>query len=216
MDPYDNPISKFSYQEGQVLLGSLLGDGSLWMGNQSRTPSFKEKHSIKQTEYLEWKAKELNRLGPKLKLRHYKEKRPYLQLSTPCLSDFLPLRHTFYPEGKKILPLNLLAQLGALGLAIWYMDDGSWTLDLGSQRGRGRLYTESFGQESNEWLAGEFFPQQFGLGPRVLSVKPKNPRWKTKFFLTFTRSETEKLLQIVEPYIHPSMRYKLGRGPLPI
>jgi hypothetical protein len=43
--------------------------------------------------------------------------------SLPCLNTFYNL---FYPDGKKIVPLNIGSLLTPLGLAYWISDDGSW------------------------------------------------------------------------------------------
>jgi hypothetical protein len=41
----------------------------------------------------------------------------------PC---FNPLYELFYPNGKKIVPLNIAELLTPLGLCYWIADDGSW------------------------------------------------------------------------------------------
>lgn len=43
--------------------------------------------------------------------------------SLPCFLEFYNL---FYPDGKKIVPLNIGSLLTPLGLAYWISDDGSW------------------------------------------------------------------------------------------
>ena len=57
---------KFSEKTMQVLYGSLLGDGSLQKNTLNSNAFFQEGHSIKQEEYLIWKANNLEKLKPKI------------------------------------------------------------------------------------------------------------------------------------------------------
>lgn len=44
-----------SCQTRAILLGSVLGDGSVKIAKTNKNANFQEKHSIKQKEYLMWK-----------------------------------------------------------------------------------------------------------------------------------------------------------------
>lgn len=49
-------------------------------------------------------------------------------MSLPCLNIY---REWFYPQGIKIVPTDIADHLTPLGLAHWYMQDGSKTTDNG-------------------------------------------------------------------------------------
>lgn len=42
-----------------ILLGSILGDGSLKIRKGCKNAAFQEKHSMKQKEYLMWKRNQI-------------------------------------------------------------------------------------------------------------------------------------------------------------
>lgn len=54
---------KLTKREFQILLGSLLGDGSLVFG-RNKFPQFRETHGDHQKEYLGWKYREFSRFNP--------------------------------------------------------------------------------------------------------------------------------------------------------
>jgi hypothetical protein len=47
---------ELSPERTAVIVGSLFGDASLLVSDKDRTPNFYENHSMKQIEYLKWKA----------------------------------------------------------------------------------------------------------------------------------------------------------------
>ncbi len=47
----------------------------------------------------------------------------FLTYSLPCFNELYDL---FYPEGKKIVPLNIGELLTPIGIAYWIADDGCW------------------------------------------------------------------------------------------
>jgi len=106
--------------------------------------------------------------------------------------------------------LVYLKALTPLSLAIWYMDDGSFTLrSKGLQArteggsGRAEICLEAMSPGSRDRIA-EYLQGTFGLdcklttrGARQISV------------LQFTTAATAKLQALVSPFVHPSMDYKL-------
>src|SRR5262249_17302100 len=56
--------TKISREQEQVILGGLLGDGYLSKGN---TPCYSESHSLKQEQYLLWKARVLLNFNPSIR-----------------------------------------------------------------------------------------------------------------------------------------------------
>jgi recombination protein RecA len=201
---------RLSPQQWEVIRGGLMGgDGSL---SPSRIPGslgtrFRMGHGAKQLDYLDWKASLFANIGQSRTLNS--KGAGFIDL-TP-LPELAELRQTVYAQdGKKTLGWDFLKALTPLSLAIWYMDDGSFAIRAkGVQQrtregsGRSEICVAAMSPESRERLL-EHLTHTFGLRPR-LSLKGvrKVP------FLVFGKDETAKLHEIVAPYVHPSMQYKL-------
>jgi hypothetical protein len=111
---------------------------------------------------------------------------------------FKALRAEFYGEsGKKTVPIALLwSELGAYGLAVWFMDDGA-------REGRQyRINTQSFSEVENERLA-EFLRAKFGISATL-------NRDKDRFRLRISSGTTERFLDLIRAHVRPDMLYKLS------
>jgi transposase len=118
-----------TYTQQQIIIGSLLGDMSLKMPKDSIHASGDFAHSLKQENYCKYIESELSNFCSKGFYKSYIDKRTnkrydqyYVYMKA---SEYLTtLYYKFYPNGKKIVPKDLLYSLDGLGLAIWFMDDG--------------------------------------------------------------------------------------------
>jgi|LSQX01.1.fsa_nt_gb recombination protein RecA len=149
-----NPTSR----QVQVILGSLLGDGSISNGRKSKCvcqSAFEVQHCVKQKEYVAWKHIELADLcnsdikettDGKWRLRTFHH--PY----------FSGLRETWYPNGVKTICRDILNEIGPLGLAVWYMDDGS----LSKESNFIKLHTCAFTEEEHQVLV-QWLDETFGV-----------------------------------------------------
>jgi recombination protein RecA len=97
-----------------------------------------------------------------------------------------------------------------LALAIWYMDDGSFTIrSKGLQArteggsGRAEICVEAMSPGSRERLA-EYLKDTHDLD---CVVRPRGARQMA--VLQFTTAATARLHKMIAPYVHPSMDYKL-------
>lgn len=129
----------------EILIGSLLGDGCLYLGPKSLNPCFCITRSLKDKQYLIWETEKFSKyLTPKsFTDKTIFDKRTQMLyysscLRTACHPVFLPYYETWYPKNKKIIPKNL--SLTPLILAIWLADDGSIHL------GKGRKNTKTEGK----------------------------------------------------------------------
>ena len=113
-----------SHDELSIIIGSILGDAYI---HPLGKVCFEQ--SSKQSDYLNWKYDLLRRLAyPKvasvirLDRRNgviSESKRFFLR------QYFRGFRQLFYPDGKKIIPIQILKKwFTPLSLAVWYMDDG--------------------------------------------------------------------------------------------
>jgi hypothetical protein len=126
---FDN--TPLSYEEEQVLIGGLLGDLYLGIPKRGVNASGSFAHTTEtQKEYCWWKYDILKRFcrvpfdtyqdDKRTGKRYYKT---YCDIYTnPIFNDYYK---AFYPNKRKTVPKELLYKINGLGLAAWYMDDGS-------------------------------------------------------------------------------------------
>ena len=117
-------------------------------------------------------------------------------LSLPCLNNYYEL---FYKDGRKIIPNNISELLTARGLAYLIMDDGGK-----SHYGQTILHTRFYTKLEVELLQ-ETLLKNFGLTSR-LEEKSKD-QWI--LYIQVRQDVKNKLSNLVKPYMHDSMMYKL-------
>jgi recombination protein RecA len=200
---------RLSPQQQQVVLGGLMGDGALSPSRikGSLGTRFRMGHGAKQVDYVDWKA---SLFGNIKQCRTVNAKGATFVDLTP-LPELAELREAVYwGDGKKTLSHEFLKALTPLALAVWYMDDGGFTVRAkGVQErtkagsGRSEICVEAFSEGSRERLV-ETLADSFDLHP-TLSLRGK----REMAVLTFAKDETAKLHELIAPYIHPSMQHKL-------
>ncbi|MBU4245796.1 MAG: hypothetical protein KKE71_02025 [Nanoarchaeota archaeon] len=191
----------------QVLLGSLLGDGSLSHGNGTNY-YLEETHSSKQRDYLIWKDKILKIFGCKLKDKeymNYKLNKKYPQViiktsSLPLLSEYHKI---FYFDRKKRITSEILDQINELGLAVWYLDDGHVTI----LENLVNFSTDSFTYIEHT-IIKDWFIKKWNVNPKIC-------RRNNTYYIKFNSTDSKKLLAIFkvifEKYGVPNcVFYKLG------
>ncbi|MDT4920277.1 MAG: recombination protein RecA, partial [Pseudonocardiales bacterium] len=199
---------RLSEQQWQVVLGSLLGDGNLSPNRRGRNGvRFRLGHGAKQREYLDWKVSLLGNIPCS---RRENARGASFADFTP-LAEFGELqRAVYFGDGKKTVSWDYLKALTPLALAVWFMDDGSFTVrSKGVQErtaggsGRVQFCIEALSEGSRERLV-EYLRDTYGF---AVSWRPTGSRGKA--VLTFDTESSRRFLELVAPYVHPSMDYKL-------
>jgi recombination protein RecA len=198
-----------SDQQWQVILGSLMGDGNLSrpVRRSDHSARFRMGHGAKQSAYLDWKVSLLENIPHSNSVN---AKGAVFADFTP-LGELNELREVVYQgDGKKHLTWDYLKKLSPLSLAIWYMDDGSFTVrSKGLQErtrggsGRVELCVEAMSRGSRGRLV------QYLRDTHGLEVKLTVRGARQIAVLQFTTAASEKFQRLVAPYVHPSMEYKL-------
>lgn len=198
-----------SDQQWEVVLGSLLGDGCLAapVRKDSESARFRMGHGVKQAEYLDWKISLLENVAHS---RSVNERGDVFVDFTP-LAELYELRSAVYlGDGKKFLSEDYVKALTPLALAIWFMDDGSFTVrSKGLQRrtiggsGRVEICVEAMSEGSRLRLR-DYLHDEYGLDVRLRRAGKAG-----KFVLVFSTAASEKFQNLIAPYVHPSMAYKL-------
>lgn len=118
--------TKFTKESRNLLIGLLLGDGTI-----SNNNVFKLSHCEAQRDFLEWKIQQLNEMAIRNSgIKSYTSTCGYNAGKTVLYTqlNIVPfikvLRKVVYQNGKKTFTRKLLNRLDARGIAIWYMDDG--------------------------------------------------------------------------------------------
>ncbi|OGH22924.1 MAG: hypothetical protein A3F31_00440 [Candidatus Levybacteria bacterium RIFCSPHIGHO2_12_FULL_38_12] len=114
------------------------------------------------------------------------------------MSDFLVFRELFYQAKTKIIPKNINELLTELGLAIWFMDDGSYK----SKECWGKLIcTHNFTIEEVTLLC-QVLKEKFGL--------EAIPRRQIDGIEIYIRASSfSRLKKLISPFIVTSFLYKL-------
>lgn len=178
----------------QVLIGSLLGDGCVFIDKRQKNANFSEAHAIKQSDYLRWKARILSlHFGGKVSYDSYNEKIKYFSQTHPFLTE---VRYKWYPNNGKIVPEDELQKLDALGLAVWYQDDGSYCY-------RDHICQIAINKfKDQEFLLQKWFRDRWGISQNIV--------YQSGPILRFPVKDSDRFLRLIAPFVHPSMIYKLG------
>jgi hypothetical protein len=118
----------------EILTGTLLGDACLYLPNKNGNPYLSIKRSLKDRVYLDWQATFFDSfLKRKVHETTYlcsklvndvsiKYKYTAVEMVSRCAPAFLPFYNKWYPNGKKLVPKDLI--LTPLILTEWFCDDG--------------------------------------------------------------------------------------------
>lgn len=209
----DKRFMRITKRRKQILIGSLFGDGCI-IKNSKRSCVYFERHAKEQKGYIEWKAKCFKR---NLKTIQYIEKRDkssqfsgrkglYTQyeLNLNTHPYFKYLRIKFYPKDKKIINEEMLNQMEALGLAVWYLDDGSI-------RRSGDNYIQitlhhKFNNKKEENFILKYFKDKWGLTPDIRRYK------RSCHSIYFNSKNSKSFMSIIKPLVKhiKCMQYKLA------
>ncbi len=203
LQPIDHHLSQFQWE---VVLGSLMGDGALSSSRSGHAARFRFGHGAKQADYATWKIS----LFSNISVSRTTNERGAVFADLQPLPELAEVRNSVYQNGKKVLSHDYLKALTPLSLALWYMDDGGFSLrTAGKQKrtdggsGRSEICVQALEETSRQRLV-EYLADTWGLRP-TLSLRGA----RQMAVLTFNKAETEKFHALVAPFMHPSMEYKL-------
>ncbi len=198
---------KLSEQQWQILLGGLMGDGALSPNKSGHAARLRWGHGAKQAAYGDWKADMFANVGV---CRSTNAKGAVFHDVSP-LAELAELRRVVYMTGdKKTLTTEYIKVLTPLSLAVWFMDDGTFTLRSKGQQartmggsGRVEICVEAFTEGSQERLVA-YLRDEHGL-----DVKLRHAGARKMAYVHFTTESSRRFLELIAPYVHPSMDYKL-------
>jgi hypothetical protein len=209
MNKYINKIYSVTEVEQNIIVGSLLGDGSLALYGRSKNAYYREHGCTEQIPYRLWKCKKLNNLDFNLNTNC-----KYAKLSSHSNMFFTELYNKFYINGIKTITtdnINLLTH--PVGLACFYMDDGTLVIDSTKRKNnsvyifpRISLYTLSFSKIENIIIKNHL-EDTFNIKTKF---KYRKDGKKTIIEIN-KKEEIIKFINIIKPYVSqiPCMKYKI-------
>jgi recombination protein RecA len=183
-----------SRDQEQLILGGVLGDGSLRRVSQYGV-AFRVGHGEGQREYLEWKHELLAPFA-----RTIAPTGAGFGFDTVPMIQLRALHDAVYigGKGKEAVSEEVVRGLDARAIAIWYADDGTFG---GSYErwghGKAEICAKALSRDHLELLARRC--EELGMGHPTVTSRG----------LLFSGERTKQLHERIAAYVHPSMAYKL-------
>ena len=177
-----------------IIIGSILGDGSLRKAQRRRNALLEVNHSFSSKKYVDWKYQHLKNLViTPPKKRKNNEKRIAYRFTTRSLPEITQFYEKFYKDGKKIIFKSII--LNPLIMAVWFMDDGNKTYNA--------LYlnTQQFDLDSQHELINQLFNQW--------NIKSTLNKDKIYHRIRIRTSSTPRFKKIIKSFVLPMFYYKL-------
>jgi recombination protein RecA len=186
---------RLSFQQWQVLLGGLMADGRLTAERGGRLGArYRTMDGAGRSDYVDWKA------GAFANIPHTRRIAPSgaIHLALTPLAELSELRDVVYfGDGKKHLTWDYLKALTPLALAVWYQDGVRTAPSGGTQ-----LRVEALSPGSRERLV-EYLRDSYDLQASL------SARGRRGAVLQLGVEATQRLQELVAPYVHPSMAHLL-------
>lgn len=204
---------KLSNFQRSFIIGSLLGDGTMRIGERAVHANFKVEHGLEQKELVFWKYEILKPFvftEPKISFRYRENGERYEKswwFRTIRHPDLTKIYRVFYKGdgyrcGHKTVPKNIETLLDPFTLAVWIMDDGSFS------RRKIDISTYSF-EFSEIKLLQQAMKNRFDINMQFYKDRNKG------FRMYCSVQETEKFIALISQYVIPSMAYKINfRSPV--
>ncbi len=193
----DNTVGSLTQKQKSVIIGSLLGDGYLRKIPGRQNAFLEINHSFNQKQYVDWKYNVLkNIVKSPPKRRDYNGRSAY-RFFTRQHRELSQLYNIFYYNSHKIIPD---ISLDPLILSVWFMDDGS-------KVSKDDVYLNTQQFSKNDQLKLLNMLKTIGLEARL-------NKDKQYFRIRFLKSSLLKFNEMIEPFVVPSMIYKVSYDPV--
>lgn len=189
---------KLSEKQESVLLGTLLGDGSL--KRRGTYYRLHIKHSHKQISLVRYKREifsNITNMPIRVFFQAVKDKDyKFCEFVTLTHPEFSKYRELFYKDKKKVISQKLKQLLkDPLSLAMWFMDDGC------AEYAGVSFNTQCFSLKEVRFLS-QILKENFGLDSTIR-------RNKNGWIIYIPKNNLNKFTNIVKKYLLPDFLYKL-------
>jgi hypothetical protein len=185
----------------EIILGSLLGDGSLKIHKNYKNARFAFRHSITQADYFYWKVKKLQDI---VSARSVFEQKPdgfsskkKFRFQSRALASLTDLHNETHKRNSLVIQRKWLNRMTAKSLAIWWFDDGS----LISNGRKGVFCTDGFDKKSVKVLA-QYLQVVWDIRAHIAPVSVSRHGKRQQYWRLWIRStaELQKFLSVILPY----------------
>jgi ubiquinol-cytochrome c reductase cytochrome b subunit len=199
-------IGAHNYDILSIIFGSLLGDAYAEKhGNGTRIVFYQENT---HKDYLLWLHTLISSKGycsnkiPVLSTRLYKygKLRNIIRFKTFTYSSFNWIQECWYINNKKVLPQCINKYLSPLALTFWIMDEGT-KVSSGI-----KLANNNFDLKEVIILC-KILKDKYDI---VATANSAGDTIKKEYVIYIHKESMVNLSNIVLPYMHPSMKYKLN------
>lgn len=181
-----------------ILVGSLLGDGTLRKQGTRTNALFEVNHSLQSKEYVDWKYNHFQMyVKTPPKSRKGNGNRIAYRFTTRSLPVFTEYYRKYYSSGKKLIPPDI--KISDLILSVWFMDDGA------KSHNSFYLNTQQSPREDQILLVSCL--------KRDLQIESSLNRDKQYFRIRIRTESASKMRKIIDAYLLPCFRYKLTMTP---
>lgn len=202
----------------EVVLGTLLGDGSIGIYKGYANARFQMRHAIKQEHWFDWKAAKLAAFASS-KAKHIQTptpkcygKTPMLHFQTKVSQELTTIRNIVSPKNSTIIRRVWLNFLTPISLMCWWLDDGT----VMKQIRQGMFCCEGF-PKKQQYILVNYLKQRWKVHARVvpLLITEKDRSGKVirkykAFRIKLGTTQLKKFLLIILPYIPcEDMLYKV-------
>lgn len=185
----------------QVLIGKMLGDGSLGQ-KSTRSAAVQWGHTAEKRGYVAWAGRMLgSALCNQAVNESYTSGYGAAMARSATVSSCLiwELFEDWTSGETKQVPVSAVEKIGPIALAFWYMDDGSLS-HLPDQEDRATFATCAFDEQSIDNLIKAL--ERNGV---VGAVKYQASGWRIRL----GSDAAERLFLLIAPYVPSCMQYKL-------
>jgi hypothetical protein len=194
--------SSLSCRCKEIILGSVLGDGSLKISKGYKNARFSFRHSENAGNYFYWKVRELKEISSEKCV--WKQEKAMLRYQSRATEELTQIYELIHRHHKFRIRRKWLNKLTPLSLCVWWLDDGS----LVANCRQGVICTDSFSYEEL-LVVVKYFRKVWNLHPRIGKVAKSGPRSEQYRLWFRSREELKKLLRIILPHVPVSdMLYK--------
>jgi len=197
----DKRTLELTQSQHEILVGSLLGDGHLETYNR-RSYRLKIEHGLAQRDYVEWLYHQFADWTGQQPTRKYRGGVPASWWFTTYRYQGLKYYgDQFYRNGGvKRIPPDIDYLLNPQALAVWFMDDGSRK----SARHK-TLIIHTLGYTYADLVRlGNVLKHVYDVNIEL--HKQRQKYWR----IYIPSSSVDTFRSLIEPYIIPTLRYKLG------
>jgi hypothetical protein len=195
----------FTTNQRNVLIGSILGDGGLYL--TSSKPHFYLKQKEASKDYVFWIYNFFNSFCKSSPIKRKDNNQWYFR--TRSLDILFPFYEKFYKKnGRKKIPSNIGDLfVSPLSLAVWYMEDG--TLDFRKKSHCSfSIMTNCFTAKETNLLSRTLW-ENFKIHSTV-----QNPHCRGKSYprIYIGSMGRENFIKTVFPFIHKCFMYKMPQN----